>query len=219
MSSPDDRSNSGAGPRRTICSSRSLDRGPPAFIALIALEALGRLQAERGDFDLPSTRSTPLRTGQACPQLGLDGTNRGRSRDRRTVGGARPLVAPGSSPTVLSGSPARACAQHSPALRAWRPSGRRRRISGARGCRAATHQEAIADGLIARLIATCAATGRVPPRVVAVRADCAAERSRIGGDGDPDLWREAAARWDECGNPCLAAYANWRQAERFSAPG
>ncbi len=32
--------------------SQVLDRGPPAFIALIALEALGRLQAERGDFEL-----------------------------------------------------------------------------------------------------------------------------------------------------------------------
>src|SRR5205085_130941 len=46
------------------------------------------------------------------------------------------------------------------------------------------------DSLIAQL------TGMIPPVVVASRAACAAESSRIAGDADPALWADTRRRWD-----------------------
>ena len=54
--------------------------------------------------------------------------------------------------------------------------------------------------------------GRCPPRVRAFAATCAAERSRLHRS-DPDAWEEAAARWEEAGEPYPAAYSRWREAE------
>jgi DNA-binding CsgD family transcriptional regulator len=75
-------------------------------------------------------------------------------------------------------------------------------------------QVATADDLLGRLDGLLAAlSGSPPPRVLASRAASAAERSRIGDPGDPDLWRTAEALWDACGDRYLAAYAGWRRAE------
>lgn len=53
----------------------------------------------------------------------------------------------------------------------------------------------------------------VLPEGPAVAAVCEAEKSRLDGCSNPELWATAAARWDEIGRPYPAAYARWRQAE------
>ena len=69
------------------------------------------------------------------------------------------------------------------------------------------------DGLIARI------TGVIPPVVLASRAACAAEYSRIGGAGDAALWADARRHRETCTNPYQAAYARWREAEALLASG
>ena len=69
------------------------------------------------------------------------------------------------------------------------------------------------DGLIARI------TGVIPPVVLATRAACAGERSRIGGAGDAALWADARRRWEACEDRYHAAYARWREAEALLASG
>jgi DNA-binding CsgD family transcriptional regulator len=67
------------------------------------------------------------------------------------------------------------------------------------------------DGLIARM------TGVIPPLVLASRAACAAEYSRIGGAGDATLWADARRQWEICQDRYHAAYASWREAEALLA--
>jgi ATP/maltotriose-dependent transcriptional regulator MalT len=69
------------------------------------------------------------------------------------------------------------------------------------------------DGLIARM------TGVIPPVVLASRAACAAEYSRIGGAGDAALWADARRHRETCKNPFQAAYARWREAEALLGSG
>ena len=69
------------------------------------------------------------------------------------------------------------------------------------------------DGLIARI------TGVIPPVVLASRAACAAEYSRIGGAGDAALWADARRHREACANPYQAAYARWREAEALLGSG
>src|SRR5262249_14310663 len=62
--------------------------------------------------------------------------------------------------------------------------------------------------------------GAPPPRAVASRQTCRAERARIEDDGrDRVEWEAAQRLWEECGDPYLAAYAGWRQAEAILAAG
>jgi DNA-binding CsgD family transcriptional regulator len=42
---------------------------------------------------------------------------------------------------------------------------------------------------------------------------CEGEARRARGDSDPDVWAEAAKRWQELQQPYPAAYARWREAE------
>jgi DNA-binding CsgD family transcriptional regulator len=60
--------------------------------------------------------------------------------------------------------------------------------------------------------------GRCTPRAKAFGASCAAERSRLH-DSDPDLWAEAARRWDDAGEPYPSAYCRWREAEALLEGG
>ena len=69
------------------------------------------------------------------------------------------------------------------------------------------------DRLIARI------TGLIPPAVLASRAACAAEYSRIGGPGDAALWADARRHRETCTNPYQAAYARWREAEALLVSG
>jgi DNA-binding CsgD family transcriptional regulator len=81
-------------------------------------------------------------------------------------------------------------------------------------------QIATADALIDRLDGLLAElSGSPPPRVLASRAASAAERSRIGNDGDPELWARAESLWGACGDRYLAAYAGWRHAEALLGLG
>jgi ATP/maltotriose-dependent transcriptional regulator MalT len=63
------------------------------------------------------------------------------------------------------------------------------------------------DALIAKL------PGATPPLVLASRATCAAERSRIAHDPDPHAWDDARRLWEAIGHWYLAAYTRWREAE------
>jgi tetratricopeptide (TPR) repeat protein len=58
----------------------------------------------------------------------------------------------------------------------------------------------------------------VLPETPAVVAGCEAEKSRLDGRPDPELWEVAAARWDELGRPYPAAYARWRQGAAYLSP-
>ena len=69
------------------------------------------------------------------------------------------------------------------------------------------------DGLIARV------TGVIPPVVLASRAACVGEYSRIGGAGDAALWADARRQRETCMNPYQAAYARWREAEALLGAG
>jgi DNA-binding CsgD family transcriptional regulator len=69
------------------------------------------------------------------------------------------------------------------------------------------------DGLIARI------TGVIPPVVLASRAACVGEYSRIGGAGDAALWADARRQWETCEDRYHAAYARWREAEALLASG
>lgn len=74
----------------------------------------------------------------------------------------------------------------------------------------------LADGLVQeveRLVAAQTARGTPPTRrTVAFAASCAAERSRLQSS-DPELWANAAARWQTAGEPYQNAYCRWREAE------
>jgi DNA-binding CsgD family transcriptional regulator/tetratricopeptide (TPR) repeat protein len=64
-----------------------------------------------------------------------------------------------------------------------------------------------------RMVAAPEARGtRCTPRATAFASTCAAERSRLQ-QSDPDLWAEAASRWDAAREPYPAAYCRWREAE------
>jgi DNA-binding CsgD family transcriptional regulator len=54
--------------------------------------------------------------------------------------------------------------------------------------------------------------GRCTPRAKALVATCAAEQSRLH-ESDPDLWAEAALRWEAAREPYPSAYCRWREAE------
>jgi DNA-binding CsgD family transcriptional regulator len=69
------------------------------------------------------------------------------------------------------------------------------------------------DGRIARM------TGVSPPLVLASRAACAAELSRIGGVGDAALWADARHQREACHDRYHAAYAGWREAEALLVSG
>ena len=49
--------------------------------------------------------------------------------------------------------------------------------------------------------------------ILAERATWNAERTRLGGAGDPAAWRAAVKTWQDLGCPHRAAYAWWRHAE------
>ena len=58
-------------------------------------------------------------------------------------------------------------------------------------------------------------TASVLPDGSAIAATCEAEKSRLEGRSDPELWAAAIAHWDKLGRPYPAAYARWRQAEAY----
>jgi pentatricopeptide repeat protein len=57
-----------------------------------------------------------------------------------------------------------------------------------------------------------------PPRSFAQLALCQAEESRLHAS-EPDLWKCAAERWHEAGEPYHAAYSRWREAEAALVTG
>jgi ATP/maltotriose-dependent transcriptional regulator MalT len=198
-----------------------LVRSPTENNALMAYEHLGHLRAERGQFEAarqalarsseilehiqssvwmgPVTESqatVELWTGRAASAATLIGGCLTRVRGREYVVYTARLYELG----------ARACAELAG------------NVPG--DTSAQREQVAVADTLLGRIDELVSAmTGSAPPRVLASRAGCAAERSRIGGAGDPALWEEAQRRWEACGDRYLAAYAGWRRAEALLAAG
>ena len=85
--------------------------------------------------------------------------------------------------------------------------------------RVRTEQRASAAALLTRIDWRISQLASSSPRVLAARATCAAERSRIAGAGDPMLWEEARASWPACGDRYLTAYASWRRAEAILTQG
>ena len=81
-------------------------------------------------------------------------------------------------------------------------------------------QTAVADKLLERLDGVIMRmTGEISPAILASRAACAAEYSRIGGGGDAARWAVARRRWEACEDRYRAAYARWREAEALLASG
>ena len=192
-----------------------LDRGPTGLNQLIACETLGRLLAERGELDaarraldraarlLENIKSSvwigPIVEGRATAELWAG----------RPAGAAALLteclaLVEGSEHVFYTARlyelSVRACAE----LAAATPGDARSRRDQIATADALIHR---LDGLLGEL------SGSPPPRVLASRAASAAERSRIGGDGDPELWARAESLWGACGDRYLAAYAGWRHAE------
>ncbi|MGV1007249.1 MAG: helix-turn-helix transcriptional regulator [Dermatophilaceae bacterium] len=55
--------------------------------------------------------------------------------------------------------------------------------------------------------------GHESPRADALGVTARAELARSEERGDPDLWADVAARWEQLGRPFAAAYGLWREAE------
>ncbi len=197
------------------------DRAPTGLVAVIALQFLGQLNAERGRLEA-SRRSL-----KAADEL--------LSHPGGSVW-VGPLAEGLATVELWSGQPGAAAATIDACLEDL--DGREHVFYTARlyelGIRACAElvaaapadgalleqQNAIADGLLTRLDSLIARlTGTVPPRVVATRAACVAERSRVGGVADPALWAQAQQLWDEYGERYLAACARWRRAEALLGAG
>ncbi|HEY2655135.1 MAG TPA: helix-turn-helix transcriptional regulator, partial [Solirubrobacteraceae bacterium] len=80
-------------------------------------------------------------------------------------------------------------------------------------------QTVAAQKLLERLDGVIARTGVSPALVLASRAACAAELSRIGGVGDAALWADARRQREACQDRYRAAYAGWREAEALLVSG
>jgi ATP/maltotriose-dependent transcriptional regulator MalT len=192
-----------------------LDRGPTGLNQLIACETLGRLLAERGELDaarraldraarlLENIKSSvwigPIIEGRATADLWA-----GRPAAAASLLGECLTLVAGSEHVFYTARlyelSVRACAELAGAAPGVE------RVRRDQVSRAGALLDRL-DGLL------CALSGSPPPRVLASRAASAAERSRIGGHGDPGLWGKAETLWDACGDRYLAAYAGWRCAE------
>jgi DNA-binding CsgD family transcriptional regulator len=73
--------------------------------------------------------------------------------------------------------------------------------------------------LLSRFDLAIAAAGRPIPLVLAARAGCIAEISRITNEDGIGAWREVQRHWERLGDSYLAAYARWRGAEACLAAG
>ena len=200
---------------------RVFDRGPTGLSELISLQVLGELQAERGALDAASrtlirgdelVRNAassawhgPITEGKALVELW-----RGRPESAAALI-AQGLAYPTSREHVfytarLYELGARACAEIAG------------RLPGDGDLR--REQTAVADALIERLDGLISRlTGSIPPRLLASRASCAAERSRIDDAGDPALWDDARRLWEACEDSYLAAYSRWRLADALLTVG
>lgn len=76
-----------------------------------------------------------------------------------------------------------------------------------------------ASAMIARLDSRLEKTPGRPPSVLAARAGCTAEISRITGVDAPGAWNRAQQAWEQAGDRYLAAYSQWRRAEASLATG
>jgi DNA-binding CsgD family transcriptional regulator len=76
-----------------------------------------------------------------------------------------------------------------------------------------------ASALLARLDSRLEASSARSPSVLAARAGCAAEISRLTGVDAPSAWSGAQQSWEQVGDGYLAAYAQWRRAEASLADG
>ena len=198
-----------------------LDRSPTGLNAVMAFEYLGHLRAERGQFE--AARSALSRSSELLKHI----------RSSVWVG---PITETQATVELWAGRAASAATLVAECLAQVR--GSERVLYTARlyelGARAAAElafgvpgdtsgqqkQAAVADSLLDRLDELLSKlTGSTPPRVLASRASCAAERSRIGGGGDPVLWAEVQGLWEACDDRYLAAYARWRRAEARLAAG
>jgi class 3 adenylate cyclase/tetratricopeptide (TPR) repeat protein len=79
-------------------------------------------------------------------------------------------------------------------------------------------QETAARALLQRLDGLLQELKHAAPSVLASRAACAAELSRIGG-GDASAWADAERLWEKTGDSYQAAYARFRRAEALITSG
>jgi len=198
-----------------------LDRGPTGLVAVIALQFLGQLHAERGELDLASgalARAAellkppggaiwvgPIGEGRATVELW-----RGRPESAAALVTECLEQLAGREHVFYSARlyelGARACAELAESF-----------PGDAQLCR---EQAAVADALLERIDGLISRlTGSIPPRVLASRATCVAERSRIGDAGDPELWATAQSLWEGCDDRYLAACARLRRAEALLNKG
>jgi ATP/maltotriose-dependent transcriptional regulator MalT len=73
--------------------------------------------------------------------------------------------------------------------------------------------------LLEAATATTAMDGGLAALVAAEQATAVAEEARLRGRCDPQLWREAAARWLSRERPYERAYVGWREAEAHLLAG
>jgi tetratricopeptide (TPR) repeat protein len=189
-----------------------LDRGPTGLNQLIACETLGRLLAERGEL-----KSARRALDRAARLLG----------DITSSIWIGPIVEGRATAELWAGRPAAADALLTECLELVGSSEHvfytarlyELSIRAFTGLAVAAPGDTPvlltrADALLERLDRLLGElSGSPPPRVLASRVAAVAERSRIGDHGDPDLWGEAEALWEACGDRYLAAYAASRHAE------
>ena len=196
-----------------------IDHSPTGARAAVACRSLGYLRAEQGEFEAAARAldqaEKHIRRSLGSMTLGMHAA----ARVSLELWASRPGVAA----EVVSDYLERAgdCEQLSSTASLYELGMRAYADLAARApgdALAEKRQTAAADKLLQRLDGVIAGmTGVIPPGVLASRAACAAEYSRIGDAGDAALWAAARRRWEACGDRYHAAYARWREAEALLA--
>jgi DNA-binding NarL/FixJ family response regulator len=197
-------------------SSAALEFGEQTFFAFNALEARGRYELVRGEFD-PAERHLAA-AGAMAARVGdpmWTGPVAAARAELELWRGQAPQAATIVSAALAVGSE-RQCLQHTSELHAV---GARALAELAVAARA-RHQDAAAGAEAAVLLAGLESRltnafplGAAPPRVSADVALCRAEVRRASGHSDHDTWAATVTASDAAGYSTRSVYARWRLTE------
>jgi DNA-binding CsgD family transcriptional regulator/tetratricopeptide (TPR) repeat protein len=194
----------------------ALELGEQTFFAFNVLEARGRYELARGDFDaadrhLTAAQAMAERLGDPMWLGPVAAVRAELELWRGQAHTAAEIVR-----KTLALAPERQCLQHTSELHAVGARALAGVATAARALQRPTAASAEIAALHTRLgerLATAFPLGTAPPRVAADVALCRAEVSRAAGDSDRETWTTAVDAADHAGYAGRAVYARWRFAE------